>query len=351
MLDQVAGGQSRVFLVTGQSHLRRSGILHQVLEGIGSSRITLFDRVAPFPGPQLVAEAVDACRQSSPQVVVAIGGGSVIDVGKLVGVLAAHEGPPENYLAGERTIIHGGLPFIAVPTTSGSSSEVTSGAAVWDWEARRSINFIHTKLFPDVAIVDPDLAMTMPKELAAITGIDAFTSAFESYWSKESEPVSDALDLQVIRWFGSYLESSCNNADLDSRSWCSLAATMSGVAYSNSHPNVCHAIGSPLTLFWKVDHGQAVGVTLATMLRWTAPAIANKLSALWEALGVTDLEEATRRIVEIMKNCGLKTNLSDLGVTTDSLDTLVEHTRWDRVTALPTSLGHDDLKGLLRGLM
>jgi len=66
----------------------------------------LFDRVAPFPGPQLVAEAVDACRQSSPQVVVAIGGGSVIDVGKLVGVLAAHEGPPENYLAGERTIIH-----------------------------------------------------------------------------------------------------------------------------------------------------------------------------------------------------------------------------------------------------
>ena len=126
---------------------------------------------------------------------------------------------------------------------------------------------------------------------------------------------------------------------------------MSGVAYSNSHPNVCHAIGSPLTLFWKVDHGQAVGVTLATMLRWTAPAIANKLSALWEALGVTDLEEATRRIVEIMKNCGLKTNLSDLGVTTDSLDTLVEHTRWDRVAALPNSLGHDDLMRLLRGLM
>ena len=87
------------------------------------------------------------------------------------------------------------------------------------------------------------------------------------------------------------------------------------------------------------------------MLRWTAPAIANKLPALWEALGVRDLEEATHRIVEIMTNCGLKTNLSDLGVTTDSLDTLVEHTRWDRVTALPTSLGHDDLMGLLRGLM
>ncbi|MCL0053405.1 iron-containing alcohol dehydrogenase [Dehalococcoidia bacterium] len=111
MLDQVSGGQSRVFLVTGQSHLRRSGILHQVLEGIGSSRITLFDRVSPFPGPQLVAEAVDACRQSSPQVVVAIGGGSVIDVGKLVGVLAAHEGPPRE-LFGRGTDHHPWRPAV-----------------------------------------------------------------------------------------------------------------------------------------------------------------------------------------------------------------------------------------------
>lgn len=193
--------------------------------------------------------------------------------------------------------------------------------------------------------------MSMPKELAALTGMDAFTSAFESYWSKEAEPVSDALDLQVIRLFANHLESSCNNADLDSRSWCSLAATMSGVAYSNSHPNVCHAIGSPLTLFWEVDHGQAVGVTLPSMLRWTAPSISPKLPALWNALGVDGLEEATGRIVQIMENCGLKTSLSSLGVTTGGLETLVEHTRWDRVSVLPTPLGHDDLRRLLQDLI
>ncbi|MCH8351242.1 MAG: iron-containing alcohol dehydrogenase [Chloroflexi bacterium] len=351
VIGEAAGAQARVFLVTGRRNLRERGVLQQVVDSIGVTRVTLFDQVTPFPAPQLVADALEACRQSSSQVVVAIGGGSAIDVGKIVSILMTHEGSCQEYLSGEKRISHHGLPFIAVPTTSGSSSEVTSGAAVWDWAARRSINLNHPEMFPDVAIVDPELAMSMPKELAALTGMDAFTSAFESYWSKEAQPVADALDLQVIRLFAANLERSCNDGDLESRSWCSLGATMSGVAYSNSHPNVCHAIGSPLTLFWEVAHGQAVGVTLPAMLKWTAPAISHKLPALWDALGVQGLEEATGRIVQIMENCGLKTNLTSLGVTTDGLETLVEHTRWDRVSALPTPLGHDDLRGLLQDLM
>ena len=206
-------------------------------------------------------------------------------------------------------------------------------------------------MFPNVAIVDPELAISMPKELAAVTGVDALTSAFESYWSKDAEPVSDALNLQVIQWFSDHLESSYNNGDLASRSWCSLAATMSGVAYSNTPPNVCHAVGSPLTLFWQVTHGQAVGVTLPSMLRWTAPAIAQKLPALWDALGVNGLEEATERIVQIMANCGPKTSLSSLGINPDGIETLVEHTRWDRVSASSAPLKHDDLRTLLQDLL
>ena len=351
VLEEVAGAQAKIFLVTGRRNLRESGVLQQVVGSIGSPRVTLFDQVTPFPAPQLVSDALEACRQCSSQVVVAIGGGSVIDVGKIVSILTTHEGACQEYLTGERRISHQGVPFIAVPTTSGSSSEVTPGAAIWDWETSRSINLNHPEMFPNVAIVDPELAMSMPKELAAVTGMDAFTSAFESYWSKEAEPVSDALDLQVIQWFSSHLESSCNNGDLASRSWCSLAATMSGVAYSNSHPNVCHAIGRPLTLFWEVAHGQAVGITLPSMLRWTAPAISHKLPALWDALGVNGLEEATGRIVQIMDNCGLKTSLSSLGINPDGIETLVEHTRWDRVSALPAPLGHDDLRMLLRDLL
>ena len=351
IIGELAGNKARVFLVTGRRNLRAQGVVERVVNSIGATRLTLFDQVTPFPSPQLVVTALGACRESSPDVVVAIGGGSVLDVGKIVSVLMSHQGTLQEYVSGESEVNHAGIPFIAVPTTSGSSSEVTSGAAVWDWEAKRATNLNHPMMFPEVAIVDPELALSMPSALAAVTGMDAFTSAFESYWSTESEPIADALDLAVIRLFSANLENSCIQGDLESRSWCSLAATMSGVAYSNSHPNACHGIGTPLSLFWDVPHGQAVGITLAALLRWTAPAIPVKLPALWDALGVKSLDEAQERIDDIMQNCGLKTKLRDLGVTSEGLDTLLEHTRWDRFRALPRPMEREELRGIFQGLM
>ena len=130
-----------------------------------------------------------------------------------------------------------------------------------------------------------------------------------------------------------------------------MAATMAGIAYSNSHPNVCHAVGTPLTLYWGVDHGQAVGITLPAFLRWNAQAISHKLPALWDALGVKDLEQACNRITEIMANCGLETTLGGLGIGQNDMDTLVEQSRWDRVSVLPEPLGEEDLRRLLQKLL
>ena len=255
------------------------------------------------------------------------------------------------YGSGERTLERRGIPFIAVPTTSGSSSEVTPFAAMWDMEAKRQTRLGNSFAFPEVAIVDPELTMSMPKALAAVTGMDAFTSAFESYWSLQSEPLADAIDLEVIRLFASNLERSCNRGDLQSRSMCALAATMSGIAYSNSLPNACHAIGSPLTLFWGTEHGQAVGITLSALLAWNAPAIDHKLPALWEALGVKDLDEATTRIPQIMGSCGLETRLSGLGVGGGDKELLLDHIRWDRLRMLPRPIDREGMRVLLQGLM
>ena len=351
VVEELAGSNARVFLVTGRRSLREQGVLQQVVDRIGAHRLTLFDQVPPFPSPQVLETALAAFRASPAEVVVAIGGGSALDIAKLVGILATHEGTAQDYVSGEMRFNHRGIPLIAVPTTSGSSSEVTSGAALWDWEGKRSINMGHPLLFPTVAIVDPQLAMSMPRSLAAVSGMDAFTSAFESYWSVEAEPFTEALNLQVISLFAAHLEASCNDGDLDSRTWCAMASTMSGVAYSNSRPNVCHAIGSPLTIYWQVPHGQAVAVTLPPFLEWTAPAIASKLPVLWDALGVKNLEEAKARIIQMMARCGLDTRLNRLGVRPDGMETLVEHTRWDRVDVLPRTLDREDLRGLLQGLM
>ena len=242
------------------------------------------------------------------------------------------------------------MPFIAAPTTSGSSSEVTSGASLWDMEGKQAHGLSSPLMFPTVAVVDPQLTMSMSKRLAAASGMDAFTSAFESYWSLESEPLSDAICLRVISDYAVNLERSCLQGDLDSRTACSLAATMSGIAYSNSHPNVCHAVGSPLTLFWGAEHGQAVGVTLSSFLRWNAPAIEHKLPALFSALGVEDLDAAAARIEQIMSRCGLKTRISALGVSPDDMDTLLDNIRWERVGVLPRPLEREDARALLEQL-
>ena len=351
VVDGVAGTNSRVFLVTGRHSLRARGILQRIINDIGLSRITLFDDTPPFPSPEAVDDALTRCRESGADVVVAVGGGSAMDLAKVVAILTPHKGSALDYATGRRAIRGRGLPFVAAPTTSGSSSEVTSGASLWDIEGKRSMGISSPLMFPTVAVVDPQLTMSMSKRLAAASGMDAFTSAFESYWSLESEPLSDAICLRVIADYAVNLERSCLQGDLNSRAVCALAATMSGIAYSNSHPNVCHAVGIPLTLFWGAEHGQAVGVTLSSFLKWNAPAIPDKMQALYDAMNVDDLDAAAARIEQIMSRCGLKTKISALGVKHDDMDTLLDNIRWDRTKVLPRPLEREDARALLENLI
>ncbi|MGH7267235.1 MAG: iron-containing alcohol dehydrogenase family protein, partial [Candidatus Rokuibacteriota bacterium] len=329
LVAETAGARARVFLVTGRRSLRAAGVLEPVLEALGPGRVTLFENTPPFPSPATAAQALEACRRSAADVVVAIGGGSAMDVAKLVAVAMTHGGTPEAYATRQAPLERPGLPVVAVPTTSGSSSEVTPFVALWDLPGKRSMHLASPFLFPRVAVVDPDLARGMPASLAAVTGADAFTSAFESYWSTEATPLTDALNLEVIRLFAGHLAASCAVADPEARAACALAATVSGMAYTHSRPNACHAVSSPLTLYWDVAHGQAVCVTLPAFLRWTAEAMAPKLPALWRALGVDGLDAAVGRLTRLFAACGLATRLGALGVGPDGVETLVEHMRWE----------------------
>ncbi len=347
----IGGGSASVFLVTGRSFLRERGILQRVLEDLADFSVTLHDRANPFPSPDDADAAARHCRESGADVVVAIGGGSALDLAKAAAILATQDGGSRGYMAGRNNFEKEGLPFIAVPTTSGSSSEVTSGSALWDWDVKNHFGLSSPMMFPDVAIVDPKLAMTMDQNLAANTGMDAFTSAFESYWNVNSEPMSDALALEVIRIYSQNLARSSIQGDMESRAACALAATMSGVGYSNSPPNACHGIGSPLTLFWNVEHGQAVGISLAPLLRWNARAIAHKMPALLSALEVEDTDAACAKITEVMERCGLQTRLSGLGVGREDIALIVEHSRWERLGFMPSPMTEDELHETLVGIL
>ena len=350
-IREVAGGDAKVFLVTGRTFLRSRGILPQVLRDLRGFSVDLYDRARPFPSPDHADAAADACRNSGANVVVGIGGGSALDLAKAAAILATHTGRAREYALEDTRFDRPSLPLIAVPTTSGSSSEVTSGAALWDWDDQSVLGLGDPAMFPEVAIVDPRLAMTMSQTLAANTGMDALTSAFESYWNVHAEPMSDAIALEVIRCYSRNLVRSAIQGDLESRASCALAATMAGVGYSNSTPNACHAVGSPLTLYWNVEHGQSVAMTLVPFLRWNAQAISHKLGPLLAALEVHDLDGACSKLERIIKRSGLTTRLSGLGIQERAVDHIVERCRWDRFDQLPRPIEAPALRGLLMGIV
>ena len=349
---QTVGDGAKVFLVTGRTFLRTSGLLQRVMDLLADFEVDASRSRRPVSN----ACRRRRCRRAVQRVpardlVLGIGGGSALDLAKAAAILATHDRPARDYSFKDAQLERPSLPFIAVPTTSGSSSEVTSGSALWDWDSKSHFGLGDVRMFPTVAIVDPRLAMTMSQTLAANTGMDAFTSAFESYWNVESEPISDAYALEVIRLYSANLVRSAIQGDLESRAACALAATMSGVGYSNSTPNACHGVGSPLTLYWRVEHGQSVSVTLSSFLRWSAPAIADRMPALLSALGVGSVAEACAKIERIMSDCGLETRLSGLGIGEGDVDLIVENTRWDRLALLPKPMEKDDLRAMLREIL
>ena len=351
LVEELGGSRASVFLITGRQNLRHQGTLDRVLTDLNRFHTVHYDQALPFPSPELVDRTVESCHQAAPDVVVAIGGGSALDLGKLVAILMTNPGPSLDYATGHKHIENRGLPFIAVPTTSGSSSEVTLSAAMWQMDQKLSYRVRHSLMFPTIALVDPDLAMSMPMELAAATGMDAFTSAFESYWSKEAQPITDALALRVIRLYTQNLEASCRSANPEARARCALASTMSGIGYTNSRPNICHAFSQPLTLFWGTAHGQAVGITLPAFLGWNAEAIKDKLPSLWEALEVKGLEEAQEYLTNLMVNCGLKTRLEQLGVSSKDLDLILDNVPWERLNTTPSPMTRAEARQVLEKLL
>ena len=352
LVDEFAGPNASVFLATGSSSLRASGVLDAVCQGLSAHRIILFDRVPTNPSPEITQQAIDLCRSNECNIVVAIGGGSPLDVGKITALLAPGPADLMSYLQDPKSIDFDGLPCIAVPTTSGSSSEVTPFAVTWDKEAGGRYPIAHPGLFPKVAIVDPNLAVSMPTDLAAATGMDAFTSAFEAYWSNQAQPVSDVLALECISLYRENLELSCLQGSLESRAKCALAASLSGMAYSSARTTAPHAFGTPLSLYFGTVHGAAVGVTLPAFLHWNAPTLEGKLEALLKAMRCSSLQEASETLSGIMQRCGVNTRLRPLGVVADDLSRIVSRGLGEpQMQFNPRPMTEDEGVSLLQGIL
>jgi len=260
---------NNVLCVIGRSSLKKSGkwdeIRYEMQKmGINFSEIS----VEGEPTPTLVDEAVEKFRSKKLDIVVGIGGGSVIDAGKAISAMIPKIDSIKNYLEGVGNKSHDGrkIPYIAVPTTSGTGSEATKNAVITEVGIegfKKSLR--HDNLIPNYAIIDPRLVITCPKSVSAPCGMDAFTQLLEAYVSPKANPITDALAKSGIKQMKNAIVPICNEkaSNITARTAMAYGALMSGIVLANVGLGIVHGFASSIGGLFKIPHGVVCGTLLA----------------------------------------------------------------------------------------
>ncbi|HLP09846.1 MAG TPA: iron-containing alcohol dehydrogenase [Opitutaceae bacterium] len=264
----VAGLGRRVFWVGGANPRRHVELLRAV--GAGVELLEPFS-VAGEPTVELVEEGARRLRALGGEVVVAVGGGSAIDAGKAIAALAANAGETMDYLevvGRGRALTQAPLPFVAVPTTAGTGAEVTRNAVLAVPTARVKVSLRSAAMLPRVALVDPELALDLPADVTATTGMDALTQLIEPYLSCRANPLTDALCRDGIERVARALPRAiAAPRDLAARADLALGALQSGMALANAGLGAVHGIAGPLGGMFPAPHGAVCAALLAPVLR------------------------------------------------------------------------------------
>lgn len=269
--EQVLPFGTTVLLVTGTTSIHYSGHGDEIISSLKEKGITLHqESIGSEPSPAMVDEIAEKYRGRGIKVVAAVGGGSVMDAGKAISAMLVVEYGVKHYLEGVGDMEHPGnkIPFIAMPTTSGTGSEMTKNAVlseIGEQGFKKSLR--HDRFIPDVAIIDPEMMLTCPPKLTATSGMDAFTQLLESYLSKQANPMTDALALHGLKLvkrnlLRAYLEGENN---LEARSGMALAAMFSGITLAHAGLGLVHGFASPFGAHCNIAHGSVCGTLMSTV--------------------------------------------------------------------------------------
>lgn len=265
----------------------------------------------------------DFIRKNKYDSIVAIGGGTIIDIAKAANVIAENVGKAEDYLVSKnKKIKKRGKFLIAVPTTSGTGSEVTPWSVIW---GNKKYSLQSDFMFPDFAIVDSSLTDSLPKNVTAESGIDAMCQSIESFWNVKHNSVSDKYALRSIKIVINDLEKSVNNPDKKSRDNMALGSVLGGLAFSNTQTTICHSVSYPLTAHFGIVHGQATSITLPLFIEYILPVLnIKRRKKLLNSIGVNSISKASEKIRSLMKKINLKTKLSELGIKNKDIALIVK---------------------------
>lgn len=341
----VARFGSKVILVT-DSALAEFDMTKQTLASLGPDAV-LFAEVEPNPTVSAVDRLAALIRETSRDVVVAIGGGSSLDCAKAACSVALQGHPTRSYHSEVAKLDGRNLPLIAMPTTAGTGSEVTPISVLDDPEKGIKAPMAHDNFFPKVALIDPELTLTLPRYVTACTGLDALAHAIEGYWSKNHQPICDVLALEAARLAVSSLPRVlADGSDIAARESMCRAAVLAGMAFQLPKNAAVHACSFPLSSKYHQPHGAACAMTLDHFIRFNAPAMGSRGAALARAVGLESMEALGDVVHDMKLQAGLPTRLSEIGVTGSAIDDLVESSFHPLMNNNPRGITPGELKSL-----
>ena len=275
-------------LVVTDAGVLKAGIAKMVTDVLDTAHLpyAMFPDARPNPTVSNVNAAKAVYDREGCDYVVAIGGGSPIDVGKAVGILATNGGTVEDY-NGLELSEKPSVPIIAINTTAGTGSEVTRAFVITDEVRKSKMLCVDSNSLAYLAINDPTMMVGMPPDLTAATGMDALTHALEAFVAKSRCPFTDGISLEAIRLVGEYLERAVKNGnDMEARTQMCWAQYMGGLAFSNAGLGMCHAMAHQLGGFYGTPHGVANAIMLTYVMKFNLPAAADRYAEVAKAFGI-----------------------------------------------------------------
>lgn len=329
-------------LVVTDKGLVKIGTAGKVTAVLDEAKIeyVIYDGVEPNPTTRIVNEAFAFYQQHNCGAIIAIGGGSPIDVAKAVSILSANGGKITDYNGVNKSKKHG-APIIAVNTTAGTGSECTRAYVVTDEEAKSKMLMVDTNCLAHLALNDPMLMVGMPPSLTAATGIDALTHAIEAYICNIHTPYTDALALEAIRLVsGSLREAVRDGSNMEARTNMCWAEYMAGLSFSNAGLGLVHGIAHQLGGYYNIPHGLANAIMLPRVLEYNRPYCMGRLATIAQAMGEKcdnlSVDQASRKAIDAVRHLTDDIKIPKLCTTKfsmDDIDTLAKNALADTATA------------------
>lgn len=351
-----------IFLITGRESFQISGAKEKILPALSRLKYLHFNQTSTNPDIKTLTRTIQHFSSGSYDCILAVGGGSIIDLGKLVKYFSNANGDLKDIVENDQILKPKDIPLIVIPTTAGTGSEATHFAVLYIGKEKYSI--AHPNLLPDIAIMDPDLTSSISQYQAATGMLDTLSQSIESLWSINSTPVSREYAISSLRIISRYIPGVVETSSKTFRGDIMSASNLSGKAIDISKTTAAHAISYPLTIGHNIPHGHAVGLTIGDFLVFNyhvtdedvvdnrgALHVREAIQSIMEILDTVTVDETKQVINQFMVDNGIETRLRPLGITPDDIDDIINGVNSERMGNNPRKVSKEDLKKILCGIL